>query len=561
MKKYIISIILSVSFPLSACAQVVEPMLQSYYHQSAPYNNSCPENTVAGCGPIAIAQILRYYGLPAHGYGNVDYLSGKNKHHIKMDLSRVAFDWDNILLDYSGSYSETEAEAVADMVFACGAAVYAQYGTATSLSNHVKTLYGLHHHLHISAECRYLHRKFYSTAEWIEMIDAQLRNGRPILYRGTSMINGKGYGHLFVIDGLNDEGLYHVKFGKNRNRDKFVDINVLNQGGGFPGGKDVCYNVSQAMFCDLVPVTDEQDYPMQQCISEEAVILDRDSMLREKEIGVGEDFSLSCRLRNYCDDKAKITFGWGLCGENGLERMLFTGSYNLSSGYTFVSARHCVMRLPENISDGDYTLSIFSKSDKADEWQKAWMSAPSDVKVSVKDGKAVITVPDNHLGHCNLYLKDEVKMLNDSVFHMVIANETTNNFEGEIKIDVTADGENIEYRFRQSVYSQSVQTFNVLLPKDEYDMDGRHVEKVRVSYYDEIDREFVEMGINEISGIDDAVAETKADGNLSIYRADGYLVREIPAGQVPHVYPRLLKSLPHGIYVVRENDRTRKIYL
>lgn len=43
---------------IAVSAQEVAPMLATKYSQTAPYNNSCPNNSAAGCGPVAIAQIL-----------------------------------------------------------------------------------------------------------------------------------------------------------------------------------------------------------------------------------------------------------------------------------------------------------------------------------------------------------------------------------------------------------------------------------------------------------------------------------------------------------------------
>ena len=153
---------------IAVSAQEVAPMLATKYSQTAPYNNSCPNNSAAGCGPVAIAQILTKYKQPVHGYGSVSYQSGANKYAVDVDFENYIFDWDNIKDDYRGEYTDQQAKAVADLVYACGAAMYAQYGSATSINNYAKMLYGLQHNLHISEDARYLRRQHYSTAEWIE---------------------------------------------------------------------------------------------------------------------------------------------------------------------------------------------------------------------------------------------------------------------------------------------------------------------------------------------------------------------------------------------------------
>jgi|GEM_PF-1290648 len=79
--------------PLSA--QEVVPMLTTKYSQTAPYNNSCPDNSAAGCGPVAVAQILTKYKQPTHGYGSVSYQSGANKYAVDVDFENYIFDWDS----------------------------------------------------------------------------------------------------------------------------------------------------------------------------------------------------------------------------------------------------------------------------------------------------------------------------------------------------------------------------------------------------------------------------------------------------------------------------------
>ena len=293
---------------MAVSAQEVAPMLTTKYSQTSPYNNACPDNSAAGCGPVAVAQILTKYKQPAHGYGSVSYQSGANKYAIDVDFENYIFDWDNIQDDYRGEYTDQQAKAVADLVYACGAAMYAQYGSATSINNYAKMLYGLQHNLHISEDARYLRRQHYSTAEWIEMLNTQLRAGHPVFYRGTWLFDGTEAGHMFVIDGLDADGKYHVNFGHLGSGDKFADINVLNQSGTNPGGRGVCYNATQAMVINCYPTPEYTDYPLQRCISEEAIILNKDTLLRQITVNLGEKFTLSCNLRNYSLQKATVNY-------------------------------------------------------------------------------------------------------------------------------------------------------------------------------------------------------------------------------------------------------------
>lgn len=89
-------------YNMAMSAQEVAPMLTTKYSQTTPYNNCCPNNSAAGCGPVALAQILSKYKQPVHGYESVSYQSGANKYAVNLDFEKYIFDWDNIKDDYRG---------------------------------------------------------------------------------------------------------------------------------------------------------------------------------------------------------------------------------------------------------------------------------------------------------------------------------------------------------------------------------------------------------------------------------------------------------------------------
>lgn len=547
-------------------AQEVAPMVSAKYSQSAPYNNSCPDNSAAGCGPVAVAQILSKYKQPAHGYGKVTYTSGTNKYAIDANLEDMAFDWNHIRDEYKSSYTSTEAKAVADLIFACGAAMYVQYGTSTAVSNYAMMLYGMQHNLHISADARYLKRQYYSTAEWIELLNAQLRAGHPVFYRGSWLFNGGEAGHMFVIDGLDADGKYHVNFGHLGSGDKYADINILNQSGTYPGGRGVCYNASQAMVINCYPTPDATEYPIQRCISEGTIVLNEDATLKQVTVNLGEKISLSCCLRNYSLEKATVNYGWGLVKDGRLVSILRQRTYGLSAGYIFVEERHLDFALPTDLEDGNYQLSMYSKSDVDPTWNKVWTCAPTDVDLVVSNGKATVTVPDCHVGDAQLYIEDEIGEVTNSfesyvsgrAFELKIANPSTNNFQDRLKLEIVADGVEYSYETTQPVYSQTQVTYQVLVPQTAVDLKGKSISSVKAYYYDSTSETYKPLLAKGVSGVN-AVEASKQSGDIYVYTTNGMLVKHIAAKNVAEQYGDVLNSLSHGIYVVKEGGKTRKI--
>lgn len=553
---------------IAVSAQEVVPMLTTKYSQTAPYNNSCPDNSAAGCGPVAVAQILTKYKQPTHGYGSVSYQSGANKYAVDVDFENYIFDWDNIKEDYRDEYTEQQAKAVADLVYACGAAMYAQYGSATSINNYAKMLYGLQHNLHISEDARYLRRQHYSTAEWIEMLNTQLRAGHPVFYRGSWLFDGTEAGHMFVIDGLDSEGKYHVNFGHSGSGDKFADINVLNQSGTKPGGRGVCYNATQAMVINCYPTLEYTDYPMQRCISEEAIILNMDTLLRQITVNLGEKFTLSCNLRNYSLQKATVNYGWGLEKDGQFIDILRQRTYGLRAGNKFAETRHLDFALPTTLEDGNYKLVLYSKSDIEPTWSKVWISAPTEAEVKVNGGKAEIIVPDNHLGNPKLYLEKDIievenpfgKTVSGRAFELNFVNPSTNNFQNKIKLEIVADGAEYNYETMQPIFSQSMTTYHILVPQAAVALEGKSLTSIKAYYYNTTEEAYTLLGTTEPSGIN--VPETEAaKADVFIYSANGILIQRIAAENVAESYGNFLKSLPRGVYVVKEANKVRKIAL
>lgn len=58
--------------------QTNEYLLSTRWNQKEPFNDSCPQNTVAGCGAIAIAQIINHHKKPTAGFGHVHYVCANN---------------------------------------------------------------------------------------------------------------------------------------------------------------------------------------------------------------------------------------------------------------------------------------------------------------------------------------------------------------------------------------------------------------------------------------------------------------------------------------------------
>lgn len=544
-------------------------LISAKWDQSTPFNNLCPAidgtNAITGCGATALAQILYFYKQPIHGYEEIAYKSPKIEDSIKVNFNDLYFDWANMQDEYSKNISATDAsaQAVSQLMFACGAAVQMQYSVnGSSVNNSHKMIYGMQHYLHFSPDCRYLHRKFYSTNEWKEMINNNLSNRHPIFYRGDWIFQGSKSGHMFIIDGV-DEDLYHVNFGKSGSGNKYVDLDVINQSGYYPGNRGVCWNCGEAMVINCYPTPEYNDYPRQKCISVAAPLLNNDKYLKEATYKKGEKFTLSCDLANCSDRRDTIDCGWALVKDGHLLRMLNSCKYVLSSGSHFSAAKHLQTAIPSDVEDGNYQLVLYSKQHSSDVWEEVWKDAPNSVDVCVKHNNVNITMPDCHNLNPLLYVSTPIEevetwradLVSGRTFRLCIKNETTNNFEGTLKLVVTADDVEYKYETTIAVYSQTTPEYRVLIPTDYCDLKNKRITSIKAYY--EYDSEYFEMTTTKPSSV--ANIQSNQSSPVQIYTISGLKIATISGSDVNSIYQSTLKNLPKGIYIVNKNGMSYKV--
>lgn len=214
--------------------RAVAPLLRSVRDQSEPYNRSCPFYTdkdgqvsetrcKTGCVAVCIEQVLNYYHYPnlladtLHGWETDNYT-------IPDVLPGTKIDWPNILNDYRLGYSDEQAQAVSDLSLWCGMAVHMNWGVLSSgadLERAVEPLWRVFGYKTVN----FVSRAMYSTPKWNAMLRHELENGRPICYTGHNMALS---GHAFNIDGVDEEGYYHLNWGYGGDYDGYFDLDYLN---------------------------------------------------------------------------------------------------------------------------------------------------------------------------------------------------------------------------------------------------------------------------------------------------------------------------------------------
>lgn len=213
----------------------VPPLLSSVWNQDAPFNGLCPyyhyDNgtvsaapCVVGCVATATSEVMRHYAYPE---ALLDTLHGWTTAHYELAdvMPGTRIDWANIRNRYDGGYTEAEARAVQELSLYCGMACRMNYGPGSSGAQTYRLLEPLREVFGYSY-VNFYDRSRYSPDGWRAMLHHELQRGVPLVY---TAYNFEFVGHAFVVDGVDEDGLFHVRWGENTGfYDGYFDIDILN---------------------------------------------------------------------------------------------------------------------------------------------------------------------------------------------------------------------------------------------------------------------------------------------------------------------------------------------
>ena len=245
----------------------IEPLLGDIaWNQETPYNKMCPKYegsklSATGCVATAMAQVMMYYKHPTELQATIPaYTTATNKLKVNAISEGEKYDWDNMLPTYTeGEYNTTQANAVAKLMFHCGAAVQMDYGDSSGAllrPEDMSTYFGYDADL-----LQEVYRSVYTLAEWKKILDRELEAKRPIIYGGVASNEN---GHLFVCDGSDGEGLYHINWGWSGDSDGYFDITLLDpdvRGTGAGTSADG-YNRDCSVIIGIAPDNRSKDEPL-----------------------------------------------------------------------------------------------------------------------------------------------------------------------------------------------------------------------------------------------------------------------------------------------------------
>lgn len=233
---------------------IVAPLIKTEWSQSPWYNNKCPYDSnkqtrcVTGCVATAMAQIMKYWEFPEHGFGSYSYTHSKYG-ELSADFENTYYDWTNMPNDLGIFSSNTQINAIATLMYHCGVAVNMNYGTSESSANSWWVTSAFQDYFGYSNEARLCSKDDYSLSEWKNKLQLQLLLGRPLYYGGR----GSSGGHAFICDGYRSDDYFHFNWGWDE-QDGYYSLSALKPSFLFLTTAD--YTSDQEALLCLYPKTD-----------------------------------------------------------------------------------------------------------------------------------------------------------------------------------------------------------------------------------------------------------------------------------------------------------------
>ncbi len=312
----------------------VSPLLGDItWGQGTPFNGQCPlfddKRAVTGCSSTAMAQILAYHRYPASMLKDTPAYVSSNRVDSKEYTIEVpsrskgiAYDWEAILPSYRGDYSQRQADAVAQLLADCGAAMETNYSPSASSAS--VTVDVLRDYFGYDADMlKRVVRSYYSQDEWERIIDQELLASRPMCYVGYDPY---AEGHAFVCDGADGMGLYHINWGWSGIDNGYFDLAVLNwtYEGVVTPDVDDGYNRGMSMIVGIAPDNGRTDDTWNTGIDK--VILNNDYsnlvFAVQQRNDASEDFYISARLYFIVPPGKDVYLGMGKKDVNGNLQLL-----------------------------------------------------------------------------------------------------------------------------------------------------------------------------------------------------------------------------------------------
>lgn len=324
----------------------IEPMCDTRWNQSAPFNDDCPtyngQRCVTGCVATAMAQVMKYHNYPEKGTGSKTYTSSTIGQSLTIDYANTTYDWANMLNVYDSDATATQNKAVANLMYSCGVAVDMNYTPSESGASSMEIAPAMINYFGYDKGLHYVPRDYYGLEDWENLVYENLSYG-PIQYSGQ---NDEG-GHSFVCDGYSSDGYFHINWGWGGMSDGYFLLTALDPTEQGIGGSTAGYNYGQDVVVGVQkPVEGSTIYEQ---------IYAQGFSVTTSSASLGGRVQISGPMYSFSAGSISGTLGVKITASDGTVTYATGASFsNLNMGYGYNSYS---ITLPSTLGEGFYTVT------------------------------------------------------------------------------------------------------------------------------------------------------------------------------------------------------------
>ncbi len=209
----------------SDLAPEVKPLLGDIcYAQTFPYNAMCPNKSLTGCVATGAVQIMRFYEYPKQPSGKTHSYDNEGE-KVSSSFTTI-YDWENMLPTYDKKGGNTEQnDAISKIMFDAGVSCNMEYSPSASSASRVDMANAMVEYFGYGNSMINYRRDAFTPQDFVYYLKKELTEGRPVLMGGT---DEEDYGHCFVCDGYDTNGLFHFNWGWNGLSNGYFEITNLS---------------------------------------------------------------------------------------------------------------------------------------------------------------------------------------------------------------------------------------------------------------------------------------------------------------------------------------------
>lgn len=424
---------------VEAAKEAIGPLLTTKWDQGSPYNDQSPDvdgtRSYSGCVATAMSQVMNYHEWPEKGTGSHSYKATTANKTMSCDFSKITFDWKNMLDTYSGSSTQAQKKAVADLLYACAVSVEMDFSPNGSGAWSENVPGALVNYFNYDKALKIEYRDFYTQTAWNDKVYDELTKYGPVYYAGSSDDGA----HAFVCDGYKD-GYYHINWGWSGSLDGYYLLSAL-----FPGtqqgagGSTGAYNFDQLLLHGV-------QRPLEGSKMAPVVLCPWGYKFDQKTIPLNVALTVNGWVMNYSTNPINGLLGLIIETSDGKQLIVegITEKIGNESNATYSCKPvegnwNYKCKLPEDIAEGEYVVYPAIRVDGYDEWIKipAKRGYPSAhiMKVSGRyatftpESIAKISIFDSSISG-KTFVGKKVKIDTN------IANSTDLDYEGVVRLSV-----------------------------------------------------------------------------------------------------------------------------